>query len=218
MGMLFFPSCKMQAQYAAASGRLAAYLHKTYNLSIAGCCRVDRGKLTQADTAVFICNNCAAILEESSAAGRVVSVWELLDEDQDFRFPDYHGELMFVQDCWTAAEKRSQQDAVRSLLRKMHVHILELEDNYARSTFCGTKLLAPCNKENAALAPQRYVRQGGSMFRSLSAAEQKAYLTDYCRRLGGRRTVCYCKFCVDGIRLGGGAGVHLLELLFPQKA
>ena len=26
-----------------------------------------------------------------------------------------------------------------------------------------------------------------------------------------------CKFCADGINMGGKTGVHLLELLFPSR-
>ena len=48
------------------------------------------------DHAIVLCNNCANIVEESSRAGAFTYVWELIDRDADFPFPDYGGERMTV--------------------------------------------------------------------------------------------------------------------------
>jgi len=216
MAHVFFPSCKAKAAYPAASARLQDYLTRRWGVTTAGCCRVDRTTLTGEDSAVVVCNNCAAILEESSQAGAISFVWELIDRDPDFPFPDYGGEEITVQDCWLSVERRSVQDTVRSLLRKMHLQPVEQADNYERTRFCGVNLLSPCNPSNAKLAPRRYEGGRSPMFRPMSPAEQESFFRRHCADITTRRVACYCKFCTEGIRTGGKAGVHLLELLFPE--
>jgi hypothetical protein len=97
---------------------LRIYMRDRYSLDSIGCCRAGYQKLTVQDTAIVVCNNCAAIMEESSQAGKIEFVWELIDNDADFPFPDYHSERITIQDCWIAFEKRQLQDTVRSLLKK----------------------------------------------------------------------------------------------------
>ncbi len=91
-------------------------------------------KLTVDDTALVVCNNCAAIIEENTEA-TIEFLWQVIDQDSDFQFPDYQGEKMTVQDRWVAFEKRYVQDAVRSLLRKMNIEIVELEKNLEKLHF-----------------------------------------------------------------------------------
>lgn len=217
MAYVFFPSCKAKADYPASSARLHEYMAQRYGVAPIGCCRAHHKDLTPADTALVVCNNCAAILEESSQAGSIAFVWSLIDNDTSFSFPDYHNERMTVQDCWVAVEKRTVQDTVRSLLRKMHIDIVELAENYDRTRFCGVNLLAKCNPSNAKLAPRRYVVEGAHMFTPCDADAQVARFQHHCQQISTERVACYCKFCTDAITMGGKKGVHLLELLFPTE-
>ncbi len=54
------------------------------------------------DIAVYICPTWVAFLQEHSSQTKSISVWEILDEDNDFPWADYHGEVITVQDCWRA--------------------------------------------------------------------------------------------------------------------
>lgn len=216
MPYVFFPSCKAKADYPAASALLQEYIAERYGVAPIGCCRVHHKKLTSADTGLVVCNNCAAILEESSQAGNIEFVWNLIDNDTSFPFPDYHNQAMTVQDCWVAVEKKALQDTIRSLLRKMNIHIVELADNYDRTRFCGVNLLAKCNPSNAKLAPRRYVIEGSHMFTPCEPEEQRARFQNHCKQITTERVACYCKFCTDAINMGGKKGTHILELLFPS--
>ena len=217
MTTFFFPSCKAKADYPAASEQLREYIRRRVGVDPAGCCRPGRKLPGAEDTALVVCNNCAAILEESSAAGDIRFVWDHIDRDADFPFPDYGGEAVTIQDCWIAVEKRGVQETVRSLLAKMNIRIVELADNFEKTRFCGVNLLSPCNPSNAKLAPKRYVQNGSHMFRPCGPDEQTAIFRAHCEQITTERVACYCKFCTDAIRMGGKRGVHLLELLFPAR-
>lgn len=217
MANIFFPSCKAKADYPASSALLQEYIAHRFNISPIGCCRVHHKKLTSNDTGIIVCNNCAAILEESSHAGNIEFVWSIIDKDESFPFPDYNHKSMTLQDCWVAVEKRSLQDTIRSLLRKMNIHIVELADNYDQTRFCGVNLLSKCNPSNAKLAPRRYVIEGSHMFTPCEPSEQIERFQHHCKQITTDNVVCYCKFCTDAINMGGKKAKHILELLFPTE-
>ena len=127
-----------------------------------GCCRVDHGKSTQEDTAWWCATTAPTSSPRAETPGSIEFVWEIIDNDPDFPFPDYHGEKMTIQDCWLAVEKRHVQDAIRSLMRKMNIQVVELPENHEKTTFCGMNLTAECNPSNAKLAPQALRGGGGT--------------------------------------------------------
>ncbi len=214
MAYVYFPSCKVTAQFKDASKRAREYVNRRFGITPIGCCRVNHKKLTADDTAIVVCNNCAAIIEENTGAA-IESLWQVIDQDPEFVFPDYHGEEMTVQDCWVSFEKRHFQEAVRSLLRKMNIRAVELEENYEKTRFCGVNLLAPCSASNAALAHKRYVEHYPHMFTPMEPEEQKEHFRRHCEQIRTEKVVCYCKFCTDAMNMGGKTGIHLIELLFP---
>lgn len=216
MSKVFLPGCKLKANFKEPSEKLKAYIEKKEQIHTLGCCKVFCGKVKKEDTVVVVCNNCAAIMEESSLSDHIEFVWEIIDQDEDFIFPDYHGEKMAIQDCWRAYEKRNVQNAIRSLMKKMNIEIAELEENYENTKFCGADLLEPCTETEKKFAPQRYVAEGGSMYHPLSLEEQNLYLQKHCHKIETQKVVCYCMACLDGIKRGGRQAVHLLELLFPE--
>lgn len=215
MSFYYFPSCKATAQFKDASAKARKYIKDKYGIAPIGCCRPNHKKLAADDTAIVVCNNCAAIIEENSEAS-IQFLWQVIDEDNSFVFPDYSGEKMTIQDCWIAFEKRSVQDTVRSLLRKMNITVVELEENYESTKFCGVNLLSPCTKSNAELAHKRYVEDFPHMFTPMEPTEQVEHFQKHCAQIKTEKVVCYCKFCTDAINMGGKKGIHLLELLFPN--
>ena len=138
--------------------------------------------LTSEDTALVVCNNCAAIIEENTQAD-IQFLWQVIDNDPDFQFPDYHGEKMTIQDCWVSFEKRYVQDTVRSLLKKMNIEAVELSENYEKTKFCGVNLLSPCTESNAMLAHKRYVEQFPHMFTPMKPEEQVSHFKKHCEQL-----------------------------------
>lgn len=216
MATLFFPGCQVKKDYPEASKKLAEYIQSKGAVETVGCCRVDHGKATQSDTALVVCNNCANIVSESGDPGEIAFVWEMIDSDPSFPFPDYHGEKMTLQDCWMAADRPNVHKAIRSLLGKMNIQVVELPENREKTTFCGMNLTAPCNPSNAKLAPKRYVEEGGHMFHPMEPEERQAYFNDYCKQFTTDKVVCYCKSCRGALLAGGADARHIIQLLFPE--
>lgn len=215
MATLFFPSCKTAAALPEESARLAEYLQTRHGIAPIGCCRTHHSDLQPGDTALTVCNNCMNIISENAQAD-IVSVWELIDEDDTFQFPDWHGEQITLQDCWLSHERSKEQDAVRSLMRKMNIEIVEMEEMRADNRFCGTILVMPMAASTAKLAHRHYVEEHPEMFTPLPKEEWPAHFAKHCGKIATPKVACYCKSCWDGLNLGGSQALHLLQLLFPK--
>ena len=69
MATIFFGGCTPTADHPAESKKLAEYIQKKFGVEPIGCCRVNHPKLTEQDTAIVVCNNCANIIAESGDPG-----------------------------------------------------------------------------------------------------------------------------------------------------
>lgn len=211
--MIYFPGCRYTAHAPENSERLTAYLRERFQMEITGCCSVGHGALTDADTAVYVCPTCRAILLESTPQARLLSVWALLDSDGGFPWPDYRGKAITVQDCWRSREDRPMQEAVRSILRKMNFDLLEIGEAYERTEFCGTSLLSARPPRYEKLAPLRFVQNAGDQFIEQPPEVQAARMRAHCAQYETDAVACYCTACLAGLKTGGAGGVHLMDLI-----
>lgn len=213
MTKYIFPSCKISAAYPAASRQLAAYLKKYPDIRLGGCCRPGHKQLQPGDTALVLCHTCANIIADNTQAA-IEYIWQLIDQDAGFPFPDYQGEEITLVDCLLTEERPQTRQAARSLLGKMNFRVVEPPQ--AAEPFRCTMLLSPCSEANLRLAPQHYGAQSG-LFRPLPPSEQEEYFKSFCQQITTRRAAGYCGSCVRSLAQGGKQAAHLLELLFPEK-
>ena len=237
MAEYYIASCVFTSQFPELSLRIQDYVRERFGLAVVRCCvpsyklrefegkmpegrlreswssLPDSGAFTEGDRVWSLCHNCNNIIEEMHPGVRAASLWELIDSDPEFVFPDHRGERAYVQDCWRSRDRRGEQDAVRSLLSRMNIEILETEENRERTEFCGASLYRAQPPRNPRLAPKHYVDGAAGKFLPHTPEEQKSLMRDCCRRFGGERVVCYCHYCLEGLRMGGADAVHLAQML-----
>lgn len=237
---IYVASCVFTQNYPELSIQIQKYLEKRFNMQIIRCC-VPNYKIKEFEdsmpdwmrqqwknlpsyqefsnenTMVYVCHNCSAIFQETQPQIKLLSLWELILNDADFPFPDYHHEEMTIQDCWRSYDNRCEQEAVRSLLMKMNIDTVELEENYEKTQFCGISLYQPSPKRNLILAPERFVKNAEGKFFPHSDEEKLKLMHTYCRKIKTERVVAYCHYCVKGLKLGGKDAKHIAELLFPLE-
>ena len=63
---------------------------------------------------------------------------------------------------------------------------------------------------NPKLAPKHYVEDAEGLFIPHSAEEQEAIMKEYCRNYKTDSVVCYCHYCLEGLKTGGVDGMHWL--------
>lgn len=171
-------------------------------------------KFPAGSTMVSLCHNCAAIFEERHPEIFCQSLWELISEDENFLYPNHGGEKITVQDCWRSKENLSEQKAVREILRRMNFEIVELEENFERTKFCGYSLYQPQPPRNAKLAPKRFLENAAGLFQEHTQQEKENLMREHCAQIETEKVVAYCHYCVRGLKLGGKKTFHLAELLF----
>ena len=244
MSVKFFPSCKHRLDFPIESARLAEYIVGRTGATVSGCCREKlksvggrpenqdeiRGSeinitdcapgplgLTAGDTAIVVCPTCAAIFSESGGGCDIKFVWEIIDDDPLFPFPDYHGKSLTLQDCWVCREREAVQAAVRSCLKKMNINVFEMDENGANTLFCGENMLREPPAEIAGLAPNRYLGENLKFFHPMAPSDRENALKAHVERARTADFACYCRFCANGIKTGGGNAYHLLTLLFAPE-
>lgn len=215
MSYIYYPSCKFTNFSPESSKMISEYLAQKHGMVIEGCCRPNHRKMTVNDTSVCVCNTCAQICREDSDA-QVISLWEFLLRATDIKFPDMKHEKITLQDCWRCYDQRNTQNAVREILYKMNVEVIEMAENFEKTKFCGTTLYQPVPKENAEFAPKRFVEEAGkqNFFIAKTPDEQKQLMQEHCAQITTEKVVCYCVPCTQGICLGGKRGIHLLDMIF----
>ena len=235
----YVASCNFTLFYPELSLRVQDYLSKRADVEIIRCC-TDHYKIKEfedkmpdcvsrrwketvhytafdEDTImVSVCQNCTSVFQESQPDIEVLSLWEyILEYVPDFPFPDYGGVKMTLQDCWRQHDNEAQQNAVRELLHRMNIDVVELKENRAETKYCGTTTLRATPKRNLVMAPKRYVENAKGFFEPHTPEEQEAYMAEYCRQITTEAIVGYCHYCTQGFNLVGQKNYHLAELLFP---
>ena len=212
----YFPGCKVKNCYPEASRWLAEQvLARGYADEIVGCCRVNHQALTADDTAVCICNNCMAMIDEDADNGALENIWVLIDQDDDFPLPDYGGRRMGIQDCGRAYDRTDVQDAVRSLLRKMNIEVVELPDAREECSFCGASFLKEAPAQDRGFAPWRYGKdaEARGIFPGMDPEDIHDALVIHCEAIELDEVACYCTACDAGLEEGGKDAKNLLELI-----
>ncbi len=218
MARVFFPGCKVKARYPEASAWLKKQVIDCgYADEVTGCCRVKHQGLTSDDIAVCVCVNCMAMIDEDAHCAGVKSVWPLIDADPDFPLPDYRDRNMTVsvQDCGRSYDRADVQDAIRSLLRKMGIAVVEAPDARERSTYCGASGFKAAPDQDRGFAPQRYGIDAPArgMFVPRAEEEIPRLLREHAERIPADDVVCYCTACDAGLLDGGKRPVNIIELV-----
>lgn len=233
----YIASCIFTSKFPELSRIIQAYIQERFQMPIVRCCvpnyklehfteqmpkdyqkdwseMPDCADFQPGDMVYSLCHNCSAVIEETKPGVQVRSIWELILEDEDFSYPDYHGEEITIQDCWRSKERIEEQEAVRQILKKINFKIHELKENHEQTDFCGISLYQPAPPRNIKLAPKRFVENAQGKFLPHTEEEKEALMKDYCKQIETERIVAYCHYCLDGLLLGGADAIHLAHLLF----
>lgn len=236
----YVASCYFTAHYPTLSKKILEYISTFEGINSVRCCipnfRIKENseritntevrnkwdslpssaEFTSGDTVYSLCHNCTNILDEQQQGLKLYSLWELIDNDNNFNFPDYSGMKATIQDCWRARDKKNEQKAVRSILSKMNIEFIETVENHEDTNFCGSTLYREQPEKNSKYAPKHYIEQAKGKFLPHTKEEQIQIMKDYCKGFKTEIVICYCHYCLEGLLQGGVKGKHLAELLFNK--
>ena len=203
----YFPSCNFNKMAPETAKKLGAYLKD--KMPKAGCCRVDQKDYSDT-TALYFCQACREVLEGKMDCENLF-VW--LDRQEDFVWPEYPGLTVNVQDCWRDREHPEIFDAVRSILKKMKITVIEMEENREKSVYCGNLHFEPEKEENIALM-EKYPDTPIYM---MPEDVQMQLMAEQAEKYTCAMVVTYCNRCTICAREVGVNAVHLMELIFKAE-
>ena len=207
----YYPGCKYKRLSPLNNQKITEYLLNRFKAEILGCCSKDHNFPTKKDTIVYQCPTCGLILSESSKYDKLLSVYELIDSDESFIFKDYNKITYTIQDCIRTKDNEGYFKAVRSLLRKMNINYLEIENNGEKADYCGPTLYRTPSPRYEYLAPKTlynnkmYVLKDEDTQKELMLKHGAQYKTD--------EVICYCTGCLEGIKMSNHKAMHLLDLI-----
>lgn len=153
------------------------------------CCRHDP-QLAGGSRIINVCAGCDRRFSSLYEGISTISLWEVIDGISDFTFPDYQGKQMSVHDACPVREKPQVHQAVRSLLSKMNIEVIETDNRGTRSKCCGDDFYPTW--------PVEHVHE-----KMLERASE----------MPCEDVVVYCVSCIKAMHIGGRTPRHLVDLL-----
>jgi Fe-S oxidoreductase len=195
MKQVFAPGCALLIYKPHLAAKTLAHLEAelgglTEHLT---CCRHAPG-LEAGTRVINTCPGCDRRYRELYEGVSTISLWELLAESDRVPFPDYGGARMAIQDaCPTRTEPRVH-DAVRRLLQRMNVTLVEAQATRAEAVCCGDSF-------HGELPVERVTQLMAKRADAMPTAD----------------VVVYCVSCVKAMHIGGKRPRYLVDLLFAEE-
>jgi Fe-S oxidoreductase len=156
------------------------------------CCR-HVPPLAPGTEVINICPGCDRRYRENYADASTVSLWELLVEEPLIALPDYGGrEMTIIDACPTRGETRVH-DAVRELVRRMNISLVEPANTRTKSTCCGDIFWGTVSTD-----------------RVVSEMKKKA------AEMPADDVIVYCVSCAKAMFVGGKRPRYMVDLLFDE--
>jgi Fe-S oxidoreductase len=192
----FNPSCSLELYRPEYDKMLFGYLKSHFpNLKHHDiCCRKDP-KLQEGSVIINVCTGCDKRWSELYSGITTVSLYRLIDIFDDFPFPDHSGLIVTIHDSCPVRGDDSFYDTVRSLLKKMHVTVVEAEFSREKSLCCGYSVFSSGNKELI----QQMMRKSADS-------------------LPLDNVLVYCVTCMKVMAVSGKKPYYLLDLLLDRNS
>ncbi|MTI46315.1 MAG: (Fe-S)-binding protein [Firmicutes bacterium] len=195
MKTLFAPGCALLIYKPALGEKVLKFL-KNYIGDIdkhITCCRHDPN-LDQETQIINICPGCDKRYRQLYEGVSTISFWEVLADFKNFPFPDYKGKKMTILDACPARNKDGIHKAIRTLLEKMNIELVEPERTRTKSVCCGD-----------------------SFYGVLSVEEVKKKMRVRADEMPVEEVVVYCVSCCKSMYIGGKKPRYLVDLLFDEE-
>ena len=190
----FNPGCALSIYKPEMESEIIKFLNKNYQETAMHkiCChhtpQVEKGSMI-----INVCAGCDSRFSTLYEGVSTISLWEIIDSLNSFAYPDYRGFKMSLHDPCPIREKPQVHRAVRNLLKKMNIEIVETRFNSARSICCGDDFY-----------PKHPL---GKVHKAMKRRAESMPCEDVC---------VYCVSCIKALHIGGKTPRHLVDLLMNE--
>lgn len=192
---VFAPGCALMIDRP----ELAEKLHLILNVNLGvmdklmSCCHHDPQFKTETEV-INVCPGCDKRYENDYLNCSTISLWEILAESDFFPFPNYHGKRMTIHDACPIRGKEKVHHAIRTLLHKMNIQLIEPKNTVTKSICCGDSFYGLIPKEKV-----------------------KELMKKRADEMPSDDVVVYCVSCIKSMFIGGKTPHYLIDLLFENE-
>lgn len=193
--LVFAPGCALMLYKPALVEKIHHQLEENFGKMeiLMTCCKTEP-KLPFNSKIINVCPGCDKRFANDYKNISTISLWEVLDQSDFFKFPDHKGKHMSIIDACPTRNKNVVQDAIRSIISKMNIEVVEPEKTKSKSTCCGAgyygelpiEFVLEAMKERTAEMPENDV-------------------------------VVYCVSCIKSVHIGGKKPQYLPDLLYSEE-
>lgn len=195
MKRLFAPGCALNIDRPELADRMFRILKKSLGevsrLNI--CCR-NQPPLEPGSLVINVCPGCDRRFRTNDSGASTISLWEILVEHEFLPLPDYGGREMSILDACPTRDQVRVHEAVRTLISRMNITLIEPERTRTWSTCCGDSFYG-------ALPVEEVLRQ-----------MQKRGL-----EMPVDDVIVYCVSCSKSMFNGGRRPRHMVDLLLEEE-
>jgi len=190
----FAPGCALSLYKPHLAERLGQFLKPVLSADEPWmtCCRKDPQFSTETEL-VNVCPGCDKRFRLDYARTTTISLWEILARSDGFPFPDYGGRKMSIIDACPVRDQPRVHEAVRALLKRMNIMLLEPKATRTQSICCGD-----------------------SAWGEIPTPEVKKMMIKRASQIPAAEVVVYCVSCVIAAAIGGKKPRYLVDLLFQE--
>lgn len=190
----FNPGCALSIYKPELENKIIRFLNQNYRETLMHkiCCR-NEPQLAKGSLVINVCAGCDRRFGSLYEGISTVSVWEIIDSLDSFLYPNYKGLRMSVHDPCPVRKKPQVHQAVRNLLGKMNIEVVETKRNGTKSVCCGDDFYPKVSLDKVR---SHMKKRAGSM-----------PCNDVC---------VYCVSCIKSLYIGGKTPRHLVDLLMNE--
>lgn len=156
------------------------------------CCQ-HKPEVEKGATIINNCAGCDRRFRSEYEGINTITIWEILNSIKELKLPDYSGLKVSVHDSCSFRKKPQVHEAVRSLLSKMNIQVIESRFNKEKSICCGANLYGKVSKT-----------------KMIDFQTKRALQMPY------DEVVVYCVSCIKSMEIGGKKPRHMLDLLLEE--
>jgi Fe-S oxidoreductase len=136
--LFFAPGCALMLYKPGLAEKILQFLDENLNGvdMLLTCCQHDP-KLPENSKVINVCPGCDKRYGKDYKGVSTISLWEVINENNFFVYPDYKGRKMSIIDACPTREMTIIHNSIRELLLKMNISLVEPRNTRKESTCCG---------------------------------------------------------------------------------
>lgn len=194
MKYVYAPGCALMAYDPVLAERMKEVAVAMFGQmdTLLTCC-FHKPALEEGICIVTPCATCASRYAKLYPDCEALFLPEAMAESQNLELPDYEGLEMSIQDTCASRTMPEAQEAVRTLLRRMNIVLVEPQHSGAHARCCGQLL-----------------------YGKASAEKMLAYMRGRAEEMPRENVAVYCASCIAAISAGGRKPRYLPDLVFGR--